>query len=105
MKPFEFLTLHPNEARLIVAALNGHLRGEGIAAYDELRLSIGDSCGPDAEGGRLDEMYEVGDWRMFVQRIYSLTEAQAASVLNAAASFWDAGGDSIEEQLADVGLL
>lgn len=106
MAPYEFLTLTPAEARLVVHSQLGHLRTEGIAARDELTLSIGDSCGPDAEGDRLDVVHGVADWRSLVQRIHNLTEAQAAAVLDACAAFWN-GDLSLytDEALQQVGLL
>lgn len=103
---FEFLTLTPPEARLIVAALNGHLRSPGIAAYDELSLSIADSCGPHCAGERLDIDFNVPDWEMLVQRVANLSEAQANAVLNATEAFWQQDDSlAIDEMLQKVGLL
>lgn len=102
----DFLTLSPEEAQLIVAALNGHLRTEGIAARDELLLAILDSVGPDAEGDRLDELYSVTDWRALIVRISALTDAQAALVLDAIEAFWHGDLDlPANELLGNVGLL
>lgn len=106
MKPFEFLTLTPLEARLIVAALNGHLRTPGVRATDELALSISDSCGPHCEGDRLDTLYGVPNWERLVTRIAQLTEAQADAVLTAAEAFWSGDLDLYtDEALQEVGLL
>lgn len=102
----DFLTLAPEEARLIVAALNGHLRTEGIAARDELLLAILDSVGPDAEGDRLDELYSVTDWRALIVRISALTDAQAALVLDAIEAFWRSDlARETNELLSETGLL
>lgn len=104
--PYEFLTLTPPEARLIVAALNGHLRTAGIAAHSELAISIADSCGPDCEGDRLDTLYGVADWERLVARVTHLTEDQADAVLTSAAAFWAGDLDLYtDEALQNVGLL
>ncbi|MBM3940459.1 MAG: hypothetical protein FJ318_06155 [SAR202 cluster bacterium] len=105
-QPYQFLTLTPPEARLIVAALNGHLVTPGIAATDELRLSLADSCGPRADGERLDLAYGVADWERLVAAVSGLTEERAAAVLAAAAAFWDGDLDLYtDEALGAVGLL
>ena len=102
----DFLTLSLEEARLIVAALNGHLRTEGISPRDELLLSILDSVGPDAEGERLDEIYGVTEWRAIIVRLSALTEAQCAMVLDAAEAFWHGDLDlPANELLGNVGML
>lgn len=106
MQPYQFLTITPAEARLIVSALNGHLRVDGISAKNELSLSIADSCGPDCEGERLDTLYGITDWVTLVARIHALTEDQANTVLDAAAAFWDGDLDLYtDEALQKVGLL
>lgn len=105
-RPYDFLTLSPAEARLIVAALNGHVATPGIPARDELALAITDSCGPDAEGERLDTLYGVRDWRALVARISALSDPQAADVLAAATAFWSGDhGLYLDESLQRVGLL
>lgn len=106
MHPYEFLTLTPAEARLLVAALNGHLRTPGISARDELCLSIADSCGPAAEGDRLDLQFGVEDWARLVVRLSQLSAPQAEAVLDAVERFW-AGGLTLEtdEALQEAGIL
>lgn len=102
----DFLTLSPEEAQLIVAALNGHLRTEGISPRDELLLSILDCVGPGAEGDRLDEIFGVPKWRALVVRLSALTEAQCAMVLDAAEAFWHKDLSlPTTELLGEVGLL
>lgn len=102
----DFLTLSPEEARLITAALNGHLRTEGISPRDELLLSILDSVGPDAEGERLDKIYGVTEWRALIVRLSALTDTQAAMVLDAAEAFWHGDLDlPANELLGNVGML
>src|SRR5690606_4779303 len=102
----DFLTLTPEEARLIVAALNRHIRTPGVSDRDELLLSILDSVGPDAEGERLDEQYGVTDWRSLIVRIAALTDAQAGMVFDAAERFWASDHErGTDELLSEVGLL
>lgn len=102
----DFLTLSPQEARLIVAALNGHIRTQGVPERDELLLAILDSVGPDAEGERLDELYGVTDWRSLIVRIAALTDAQAWMVFDAAERFWASDHErGTDELLSEVGLL
>lgn len=102
----DFLTLSPQEARLILAALNGHIRTPGVSERDELLLAILDSVGPDAEGERLDELYGVTDWRSLIVRIAALTDAQAGMVFDAAERFWASDHErGTDELLSEVGLL
>jgi len=102
----DFLTISPQEAQLIVAALNGHTRTPGVSDRDELLLSILDSVGPDAEGERLDEQYGVTDWRSLIVRIAALTDAQAGMVFDAAERFWASDHErGTDELLSEVGLL
>lgn len=107
IEPRDFLTLSPQEATLIVAALNGHLRTPGVGERDELMLTVLDSVGPDAEGDRLDEMYGVSDWKGLVVRVSSLSHEQAAMVMDAAEAYWDLAphADNIEDDLHAVGLI
>lgn len=107
LEPRDVLTLSPQEATLVVAALNGHVRTPGVAAQQELLLSVFDSCGPDCEGERLDEVHGVADWRGLIARIAALSDAQADMVLEAAAAFWELGGhaDHIADDLHTVGLV
>lgn len=102
----DFLTLSPEEAHLIIAALNGHFRTEGIDPRSELLLAINDSVGSHAEGDRLDELYGVTDWRALIVRVSALTNEQAEIVLETAQEFWEQDlGLPTNELLGDVGLL
>lgn len=103
----DFLTISPQEARLIVAALNGHIRTPAwVSERDELLLAVLDSVGPDAEGERLDEQYGVTDWRSLIVRIAGLTDAQARMVFDAAERFWASDHErGADELLSEVGLL
>lgn len=102
----DYLTLSPNEAALITDMLNGHLRTEGVAARDELTLSLIDSVGPNAEGARLDTQHGVEDWRSLVVRVTGLSEPQAAGVIDAAGRYWrEFSGLPLAEGLAEAGLL
>lgn len=102
----DFLTLSPQEARLIVAALNCHIRTPGVSDRYELVLFILDSVGPDANGERLDELYGVTNWRALIARIADLTDAQAAMVFDAAERFWASDYErDADKVLSDVGLL
>lgn len=107
IEPRDYLTLSPQEATLIVAALNDHLRTPGIGERDELMLTVLDSVGPDAEGDRLDEMYGVSDWKGLVVRVSALSHEQAAMVMDAAEAYWglDPHADNIEDDLHAVGLI
>lgn len=102
----DFLTLSANEARLIVAALQGHIRTPEVSARDELMLSILDSVGPVAEGDRLDEMHNVSDWRSLIVRIAALTDPQCEMVMDAVKQFWAEDLEhGTDELLGVVGLI
>src|SRR5690606_11968050 len=84
----DFITLIPQEARLIVTALKNRTRTPGASARYELLLAVLDVVGPDTDGERLDEEYGVTDWRSLIARIAGFTDAQAAMVFDAAERFW-----------------
>lgn len=105
-QPRDYLSLSTAEATLIAAMLNGHWREPGIAARDELLLSLLDSVGPDAEGERLDTVYGVDDWRSLVVRVAALSEPQAEGVMQAVEAFWrTADYPDHDDGLMAVGLL
>jgi len=98
----DFLTLSPQEARLIVAALKRRSRTPGVSERYELLISILNSV---SHAKCFDELYGPG-WRSLIARIADLTDAQARMVFDAAERFWASDHErETDELLSEVGLL
>lgn len=105
LEPYEYLSLSPGEAGLIVDALNGHMAAPGAGAREDLLLAVYDSLGlPDSDGDDLAPKWHVADRRGLVARIAALSDAQAEGVLRAARAYWQHEGTH-HERLSAAGLI